>query len=208
MDVISFSGVKRTDVGSYKAKSQRKEGRIPAVIYGSGSDAKSLTVTHADVKKLIYTPEFKLAEIELDGDKHKCLIRDVQFHPVTEAIQHIDFLKLTDGSPVKVEIPIRTKGVSPGVKEGGALVQVMRKVKVKANPEDLVDEVFVDISELKLGFSVRVRDLEVTDKMEVLSVAATPVALVEIPRALRSAQTAEEEAAAAEGESEEAPAAE
>jgi len=104
--------------------------------------------------------------------------------------------------PIKVEIPVRTKGVSPGVREGGSLINLMRKVKVKVKPEDLVNELFVDISELELGFAVRVKDLEISEKIEVLSEPATPIAAVEVPRALRSAEAEGEAAAAAEGDAE------
>lgn len=196
MNVVSFTAQKRANARTAGAKAVRNEGRIPAVMYGVGS-SENFSVTHADIKHLVYTPDFKLAEVDYEGQKHKCIIKDIQFHPVTDNILHIDFLKLSDGHPVKVEIPVKFKGVSPGVKEGGSLVPLMRKVKVKTLPEDLVDTLFVDISELELGSSVRVRDLEITDKIEVMSDGATPIAIVEVPRALRSAEMEEEEAAAA-----------
>ena len=111
-------------------------------------------------------------------------------HPVTDSLTHIDFIELVDGTPVKVDIPIRFKGDSPGVKLGGKLLQSIRRVTVKTLPENLVDELFVDISELELGFAVRVRDIEAPDSVQIMNTGATPVAIVEVPRALRSATAA------------------
>jgi len=153
-------------------------------------------VAPKSVKSLGYTPDFKLAEISVNGDTHKCILKDITFHPLTDEIVHIDFLRMTPGKPLKVEIPVDFKGKSPGVKEGGKLIPQMRRVKVKTTPETLVDKLFVDVSELELGNSVRVRDIEFPDGMEVMTTTATPVAVVEVPRALRSAE-AEAEAQAA-----------
>ena len=188
-----------------KAAQIRKQGRIPAVLYGP-SVQEHFSVTHNDIKKLVYTPDFKLGEVELGGTKHKCIVKQVQYHPMTDEIRHIDFLVLKEGTKVKLEIPVKFKGTSPGVKEGGTLMQSMRKVKVKLDPKDLVDELFVDISELTLGDAVRVKDIEIGDGIELLVNEATPIASVEIPRALKSAQAAEE-GAPEEGGEEGAPAA-
>lgn len=182
-----------------KASDIRKQGRIPAVLYGPNVN-EHFSVTHNDIKKLVYTPDFKVGEVELGGANHKCIVKDVQFHPVTDQIRHIDFLLLKEGTKVKVELPVKFKGVSPGVKEGGTLMQSMRKVKVKLDPKDLVDELFVDISELTLGSAIRVKDLEVTEGIEVMVNEATPIASVEIPRALKSAQAAAEGEKAAAGD--------
>jgi len=200
MEVIAFNAEKR-DL-AVKAKVSRQEGKIPAVMYGMDVQ-EHFTVLHNDVKKLIFTPDFRIGEVSIDGAKHKCIVRDIQWHPVTDQISHIDFLALKDGQKVKVEIPVKFKGVSPGVKEGGALVSTMRRVKVKLDPKNLIDELFVDISELELGGAVRVRDMEVPEGVEVLVNEAVPLATVEIPRALKSAEAAdaaaEESAEGAEG---------
>lgn len=200
MQVLSLSAEKRPEISKSARNSARRAGLIPAVVYG-GDTVEHISVTHAAVKHLIYTPDFKLADLSLDGANHKCFIKNIQFHPVTDKIVHIDFLKLVEGTPVKVEVPVRFKGVSPGVKQGGSLVTLVRKVKIKAKPEDLVDELFIDISELELGFAVRVKDIEVSDKIEIMMTPATPVANVEVPRALRSAEDAleAEESTTAEG---------
>ena len=193
MQVVTINAQKREKTGKSANKSLRIEGRIPTVLYGKNG-AHNLSVTHKDVKNLVFTPEFKAAKIEVDGSSYDCILKDIQFHPVTDAIVHMDFLQLIDGQKVKVNIPVRTKGESEAVKAGGKLVASMRKVTIEAMPKDLVDELFVDISNLELGSSVRVKDIEKPDTIAILSVQNTPVFRVEIPRALKSA------AAAAEGD--------
>lgn len=95
------------------------------------------TTQEAEVRHLVFTPEFKVAELNVDGAKSKAILKDIQFHPVKDTITHIDFLELTEGNPVKVEIPLKTKGSSPGVKVGGKLIQSVRKIKVKTVPEKI-----------------------------------------------------------------------
>lgn len=208
MEIVSFKAEARKEIGTKSAKAARRAGLIPCVIYGNG-DTVYFTVTSKQVKGLVYTPDFKLATIEVDGVQNKCFLKDIQMHPVTDEIVHIDFLRLKDGVPLKVEIPIGFKGTSPGVKGGGKLIQTMRKIKVKVDPSDLVDKLYVSIEGLELGDSVRVRDVEVEDNVEVISALATPVAQVAVPRALKSATAAEEEEGAiAEGGDVAAPAAE
>ncbi|MBX2872081.1 MAG: 50S ribosomal protein L25 [Saprospiraceae bacterium] len=196
MEIVAIKGQVRTDVGKKASKAVRNEGRVPCVIYGS-QDTLHFTIDPKQVKPLVYTPDFKLAEVELDGASHKCIIKDIQFHPVSDAIVHIDFLSLTEGHKLKVEIPVGFEGVSPGMKLGGKLQQNLRRVKIKTTPEHLVDKLILDVSHLELGQAVRVRDLKVSDDIEIISPLGTPIASVEIPRALRSATSAEE---AEEGE--------
>jgi len=191
MNTIAFSGTVRSESGKKASKAVRKEGGIPCVMYGGDSNV-SFSIKPLDIKGLIYTPEFKVAEITLDGTMHKCILKDAQFHPVTESVLHADFLKLEDGRKVKVEVPIRFKGVSPGVKTGGKMQQTLRRVKIKTTPENMVDTLFVDISELELGDSARVRDLEVPEGVEVMNSSGIPVVSVVVPRALKSADAGED----------------
>lgn len=199
MEIVSFKADSRQETGTKGAKALRREGKIPCVLYG-GDVSEYFSVTPRQVKALVYTPDFKLASIDVNGTEHKCILKDIQMHPVTDEIVHIDFLKLQDGVPVKVEIPIAFKGESPGIKGGGKLIQSMRKVKIKVKPEDLMDKLFVSIEGLVLGQSVRVRDVEVTEGVEVMTSGATPVAQVAVPRALKSATAEEEEGAVTVGE--------
>ena len=205
MESIAFTGHTRTKLGKKSTREIRKAGSIPCVAYGGG-DAIHFVVKPNDVKDLIYTPEFKLAEITVDGQTFKAFVKDLQFHPVTDAIEHIDFLRLIDGRPIKVEVPIRFKGVSLGVKNGGKLIQRLRRIRIKTKPENLVGEMEVDISSLKINDSIRIRDIDQKlETIEILNSPGVPIASVETPRALRSATAAaaaeaEEGEAVAEGE--------
>jgi large subunit ribosomal protein L25 len=190
---VEIQGNVRTGVGKKVTTAERKSGLIPAVMYG-GSDVKHFTVTPASVKNLVYTPDFKLAHISIGTETHKAILKQVQFHPVTDQIIHIDFLILRDKTPVKVEVPLRFKGTSPGVKVGGKLIQQVRKVKIKTTPENLVDELNADISSLDLGQSLRVKDIVIPSGVEIINNPSTPVALIEIPRALKAAAAAEAKA--------------
>ena len=203
MEIVKVEAQARESFGKKHTKKVRKEGLVPAIIYG-GDNNTAISVTPKSVKSLVYTPDFKLAEINVNGDDHKCILKDITFHPITDEIVHIDFLRVIPGVPIKVEIPVDFKGKSPGVKEGGKLIPQMRKVKVKTTAESLVDKVYVDISELELGNSVRVRDIDFPEGVEVMTTTATPVAIVEVPRALKSAAAEEAKAAGAAGAAEEA----
>lgn len=187
MTSVEIQGNTRSEFGKKGSKVDRNNGNIPAVMYG-GNDVIHFTVTPAAVKHLIYTPDFKLADLEIDGKHYRAILKSVQFHPVTDQILHIDFLRLIDKTPIKVEIPLRFKGVSPGVKVGGKLIQQLRKIKIKTTPEFLVDELKADISKLELGQALRVREVIIPNGVEIINNPATPVALIEIPRALKAAE--------------------
>lgn len=194
MQVVTIKGEIRTDLGKKGAKETRDNGKIPCVLYG-GKEVVHFSTTLNEVRHLIYTPDFKVANVEVDGKPFRCIVKEKQFHPVTDQIIHLDFLRLEEGHSVKVEIPVRFQGTSPGVKNGGKLLQKIRSVKIKALPENIVDELTVDISHLDLGQSIRIRDIQPGDGIEILNAPGTPVATVEIPRALRSAQQAAAEPA-------------
>ena len=191
MEKVAVSGTLRTELGKKGSAQVRREGKIPCVMY----DAKNVihfSTTINDVKHLIYTPKFKLAEIEIDGKTYECIIKDYQMHPVTDEVIHIDFLHLLEGQSVKIQVPVEFVGSSPGVKVGGKLQQMLRRVSLKTTPKHIVDKVTLAISNLELGHSVRIRDLQEMEGVEVMNNPGVPVALVEIPRALRSAQAAAE----------------
>ncbi len=196
MEIVSLSTTARTDIGRKGTKAVRKSGAIPAVMYGGG-EVSHFSTNIKDVKSLIYTPDFKLAEIDIDGAKHKAILKDIQFHPVSDEVMHIDFLKLIDGVKVKVNIPVKYEGVSPGVKEGGKLITALRTVRVKTVPEKLVDKLIADISETQLGQAIRVKDLQVGEGIEIMTDPNIPVASVNVPRVLKGMDTDE---AVAEGE--------
>ncbi|MCB0563196.1 MAG: 50S ribosomal protein L25 [Phaeodactylibacter sp.] len=192
MEVVTISGQLRTDLGKTATKAVRNGGKIPCVLYG-GDEVIHFSTNPKEVRDLIYTPDFKVAEISIDGQVYKCFIKDIQWHPVTDEIVHLDFLRLIEGVPVKVEVPLRFNGVSPGVKNGGKLIQKLRRIKIRTTPEHLIGELNVDISNLLLNQSIRVRDIDsVRENINVLNSPGVPVASVEVPRALRSATAAAE----------------
>ncbi|TVR83454.1 MAG: 50S ribosomal protein L25 [Saprospirales bacterium] len=196
MEKVTIEAKLREKVGKNSSKQARREKAVPCIIYGGESnipvvcDAKSF-------KKLVYTPEFRLAEVNVNGSAHKCILKDIQFHPVSDEIVHADFLKLADGVNIKVQVPLRIKGTSPGVKVGGKLMQLLRKVNIKTTPEHLIDKLYIDISSLKLGASLRIKDIEVPEGVQIMNASGIPVVSVEVPRALKSAAAKEAKDAAA-----------
>ena len=194
MEVVKISGIVRNGIGKVATKLDRKNQTIPCVLYG-GKDNVHFTITWSEVRHLIFTPDFKQAALTIEGKSYNAILKEVQFHPATEQIMHVDFLSLTPGTPIKVQVPLRLTGVSPGVKGGGRLIQSVRKIKIKCMPEKMVDHMMLDISNLELGATARVRDVIAAEGIEVTMQGAVPVVLIEIPRALRSAATAEAKAA-------------
>ena len=199
METVAVNGTIRTEVGKKATKAVRKVGEVPCVIYG-GEKVIHFSSAPSAFKHLIFTPDFKLAEITLDGTAYKCILKDAQYHPVTDEIVHLDFLQLIADQKISVNIPVGFKGVSPGVKEGGKLVSKLRTVNIKTTPDNIVNKLFVDISEVELGGSIRVRDVEITDAMEIMNPPAQPIASVEVPRALKSEEAGEEGEGEEEGE--------
>lgn len=187
MQTITISGQARTDLGKVATKADRAAGRIPCVMY-AGNEVVHFTTTISELRGILYTPKFYKAIINIDGTKHEALLKDVQMHPITEEIRHVDFLKLVPGVKVIADVPIKVVGSSQGVREGGKLLVKIRKVKVKSTPENLKDAIDVDITPLKLGQSFKVKDLP-DQGFEILTSPSIPLVSVEITRALKSAAT-------------------
>ncbi len=203
MKTHSIKGELRSATGKKSSGALRKESNVPAVIYG-GEKNIHFQAHKREFKELVYSADFKVVEVDLGGSTTKCILKDLQMHPVTDELVHLDFQEMVPKKKMILELPIRFKGESPGVKTGGKIQQLIRRIKVKVDPENLVEEIFIDISSLELGMSARVKELEINDGIEVMLPGATPVAIVETPRALKSADAADDDAAAADG----APAAE
>lgn len=197
MVTINVEGTLRTSTGSSSAKASRDAGTIPCVLYGSGENVH-FTVSPDSVRDIVYTGEFKLANLSVNGKSYRCILKDIQFHPVTDVVTHIDFLHLVDGNYIKVTVPIRFEGAAPGVRAGGKLVQKLRSVKIKTTPERMVDEMKVDISKLKLGQSLRIRDIATIPGVEIINAQALPICTIPVPRGLKATAGAEEEEVAAE----------
>ncbi len=188
MKTLEIIGYKRANLGKREAKDLRNEGNVPCVLYG-GKEQVHFYTPIILFRKLLYTPNVFQVDLNVEGTHYKCFLQDAQFHPVNEAILHVDFLELDENKPMKLEIPVRLQGVAPGVQKGGKLVPKLRKIAVKALPADLPDYIDVDVSNLDMGKSVKVGDIK-TANFTLLNNPATPVASIEIPRALRG-KTAE-----------------
>ncbi len=195
MQTIAIAGNLRTDLGKKATKAVRRNNDVPCVMYG-GEENKHFSASAKAFRHLVYTPDFKIVEVTLDGKSYKAILKNVQFHPVSDSILHADFVELVPEKLVRVEVPIKIDGVAPGVKQGGALMLKMRRINIEATPENIVDKVSVDVSHVDLGQSVRVRDIKEMDGVTVLSALSNPIASVEVPRALRSAEASAEEAGA------------
>jgi large subunit ribosomal protein L25 len=186
MEIIALQGHRKDGSGKVEAKKIRRTGHIPAVMYKSGGgEAFHFTLAATEVRPLVFTPKFKMAEITLDGKVHKGIVKDIQFHPVTEEVLHLDFLELVPGMKFKATVPVRFIGSSKGVKEGGKFIPRMRSVHILTTPEFVVDEVSADISTMELGSTIRVKDIQLPNGVEIMNTPAVPIASVEVPRALR-----------------------
>ena len=191
MENVAINGKARTEFGKKGSKAMRREGYVPSVLYG-GEEVIHFGVTPRSVKELVYTPDFKVAQVSVDGKTYSAILKDIQFHPLSDELLHLDFLELVPEKQVKVAVPVKFVGAAPGLKVGGKLMQALRRIKIKTTPEHLVDTLELDISKLELGQSIRVRDIKTPEGIEITSAPGTPVASIEVPRALRSAAAAEE----------------
>jgi len=189
METMTLQAKPRTALGKVATKAVRKENLIPCVLYG-GEEIQHFTLAPLDLRTLVYSPEFKVVEINLDGAVHKCILKNVQYHPVDERILHIDFLRLIENHPIKIEVPVSFQGLAIGLKSGGKLIKKMRSVKVKMTPENLIDKIVLDTTTMELGQSKRIKDLLVGEGVEILNNEDIPVASIDIPRALRTADDA------------------
>ena len=179
----------RSDFGKKANKKIRKEDCIPAVVYG-GSETRHINVTQSDVRKLIYTPEVMFADIDVNGAVYTAIVKDVQYHPVTDKILHIDFYEISAEKPLKIAIPVKLTGSSEGVKAGGKLKQNIRKITVKGNINDIPDFYNVDVTELNIGQYIRIKDLT-SDIIEFADAKSTIIASVASTRGV-TAETTEE----------------
>lgn len=194
MQSVKVSGELRENLGKKDSKTTRREGLVPAVLYGEG-DPVHFTIKPLDVRSLVYSAEFKLADLTVGGKSYQAIVKDYQFHPVTDELRHIDFLALQPNHPIKVQVPVVFEGTSPGVRVGGKMQVNVRRIKIKTTPEKLVDKLSLNIGKMELGSSIRVRDIAPIDGVEIMNPGGQPVATIEVPRALRSAATAEKKAA-------------
>jgi large subunit ribosomal protein L25 len=189
MKSVSISGSLRENVGKKDARAQRNKGMIPCVIYG-GKDQKMFVVDEREFKNLIYTPEVRYAEVNINGDVRKAIIQETQFHAITDRLMHVDFLEVVDGKPITIDLPLKITGTSPGVLKGGLLKKRVRKLKVRGLLENIPEEITADISNLEINDMTKIGDIHI-DNLEIVD-NPNKVILQVIPTRGSAAATTEE----------------
>ena len=165
MKEINVTGQKRTDLGKKASKELRKEGFVPCNLYGEkkGEDgkpvAKAFAVSMSDLRKLVYTPHIYVINLDIDGEHHTAILKELQFHPVTDALLHVDFYEVNDTKPITIGIPVKLVGLAQGVRDGGRMNLSIRKINVTAPYQQIPEHLDVDVTSLKLGKSIKVGQL-------------------------------------------------
>ena len=192
---ISVSGQSRTDLGKKASKLLRKEGLIPCNIYGieKGENglpvAKSFVVPFSEIRKVVYTPNVYVVNINIDGVEKKAVIKELQFHPVSDALLHVDFLEITAEKPVTVGIPVKLVGHAAGVRNGGRLALAVRQLKVTASYLNIPEILEIDVTPLEIGKSIKVGELHF-EGLEFATSKEVVVCSVQMTRQARAAAIA------------------
>ena len=197
MKSVEIQGNVRTEVGSKYAKAERKAGNVPCVVYGGEAPIHFSAPTLA-FKGLVYTAEAKTAKITVGDATVEAVIQDIQFHPVTDQLMHIDFIQLVEGKPVTMDIPVVLNGQARGVLAGGKLKTILRKLSVRAVPGQFPESIELDITGLRIGKSIRVSDVP-AEGFEILNADTAVIVTVKKARgAVDDSEDEEESEAAAE----------
>ena len=204
MKSLAISAKTREKVGKSDSKALRNQGKVPCVLYG-GEKQVSFYAHENDFRKLVYTSDVFLVELDIDGTKFSAIMQDIQFHPVTDKILHIDFLQVFDDKEITVSIPVKLIGLSIGVRNGGNLMHRRKSIITRALPANLPDAITIDISDLKIGMFVYIKDLR-SDVYDFLAADNSVVVGVKTARNAIEDELAEsEDAEGAEGEDGESP---
>ena len=199
MREITINGQKREATGKKASKMMRKEGLVPCNLYGEKKDGKGLpeavafSVPFTEIRKAVYTPHVYIVNINLDGKPHKAIIKELQFHPTTDALLHADFYEVTETKPITVGIPVKLNGLAQGVRDGGKLNLSIRKIDVTAPYGKIPEILNIDVTSLGLGKSIKVGELSF-EGLELATPAQVVVCSVKETRASKSAAAAAEAA--------------
>lgn len=197
MNSVHIQGTVRTDMGTKYAKALRAEGQVPCVIYG-GEAPIHFYAPILSFRSLVYVPEVNMAVIELDGTKYEAVIQDMQFDVLKDTLNHIDFIQVLPGKPVTVEVPVKLTGNAAGVRLGGKMKIVMRKVKVKGLVNEIPGAIEHDVTALKVGESLRVNQIKEGKPYEILTQDSGVIATIKTTRNVVLGATEEEETEEAE----------
>ncbi|MBP9924967.1 MAG: 50S ribosomal protein L25/general stress protein Ctc [Cyclobacteriaceae bacterium] len=195
MKTIEIIGYRRANLGKNASQKIREEGQVPCVLYG-GDEQVHFYSPVILFRDLIYTNEARFVHLNIEGEECQAIMQEVQFHPVSELILHVDFLRISENKKIKMDIPVRLVGQAPGVSKGGALVRKRASLKVFAFPKHMPDHIDVDCSELDFHHSVKVEDLKV-ENLEFVDPKKASIAVVEVPRSAKLAEEATAETPAA-----------
>ncbi len=188
MKSFELKGTLRTDLGKKATKAIRNAGNVPCEIYG-GSENLHFTCTNSDLRKLIYTPDIFLVKLNIEGKEMNAIIKDIQFHPVSDQVMHIDFLEVFEEKPIVIEVPVRLEGLAVGVRAGGKLSLEMRKLRIKAMVANVPEILKINVEALELGKTIQVRALAY-ENLEILNSPNNVVCAVKLTRAARGAMAA------------------
>ena len=183
MKTITIEGYLRTENGKKAARQLRSQEMVPGVIYGGSAEINFYAPAKA-FKTLVYTPEFQIAEVSVDGKTYRTILKDLQFNKVSDALAHVDLLELVEDKKVIATIPLKFTGIAVGVKDGGKLITKIKSLKIKALPKYLKESIEVDLTSLELNGNIRVEDVK-ADHMEVLNSPRIPIASVVLTRLLK-----------------------
>ena len=188
MKTITIEGQLRTEMGKQATRQLRSEEKVPGVIYG-GAKEVNFSAPATSFKTLVYTPDFQLAEVTVDGKSYKCILKDLQFDKVSDELIHVDFLELVEDRQVVATIPLKFTGAAKGVKDGGKLITKMKALKIKTYPKYLKENIEVDLTELELNGNVRVEDVK-AENYEILNSPRIPIASIVLTRQLKQEEAA------------------
>lgn len=191
MKSIDVKGTARTETGKKAARNLRKSDLIPCNLYGEKREnglpvAENFTVSAAEVRNLIYTPDIHSVNLTIDGKEHKAIVKELQFHPVTDKLLHIDFYEITDKKPIVIAVPIKLNGLAEGVRAGGKLAASVRSLKVRAPYTQIPERLEIDVTNLGLGKTIKVADLSF-EGLELVTPASVVVCQVKMTRSAMSA---------------------
>lgn len=159
MKTLNLTGTQRKSIGRTNANSIRREGKVPCVLYG-GKDIVHFEASEKDFKPLVFTPDVHMIKLDVGGKQTDAILQDIQYHPVTDRIMHVDFLEVLGDKPVVMDIPVKLQGTSVGVKEGGKLLKKLTRIRVKAPISKIPGTIDLNIEPLKIGDYIRIKDLK------------------------------------------------
>lgn len=194
MKEINLTGQKRTALGKKASKELRKEGLVPCNLYGEATQdgkpvAMAFAVPMSELRKVVYTPHIYMINLIIDGESHTAIMKELQYHPVTDALLHIDFLEVNENKPVTIGIPVKLVGLAQGVRDGGRMNLSIRKIDVTAPYTVIPEHLDIDVTALKIGKSIKVGDLHF-EGLELATSKDVIVCSVKMTRAAMSAASA------------------